>query len=104
MLAEKTTNASLSRLCPDRRVGRRVSDEVVVQTSFDGTVFTDVPVVECSAKGARVVLSDFPQPGDAAHIIVKNPLNTRKGMARVAWVNSLSNGRSIVGLEFRRLD
>lgn len=101
MTTENASQSSLNSLCADRRLDRRVSHQVSLQASYCGNSFSDAPVVECCQKGARVVLSDVLKTGDPLHIILQNPVNTRKGMARVAWVNPLSNGRAVVGLEFR---
>ena len=59
-----------------------------------------VPVIECTEYGARVVLNGNATQGEDINVVVKTDKYSLIGEARVAWTSPLSNGRAVAGLEF----
>ena len=84
-------------MAPERRKNLRNPHHASICLTKDGR---ELPVIESSFSGARVVLSDSYQRGDTVEIIVQNRSRVLESNARVAWISRMGTGRVVAGLEF----
>ncbi len=59
-----------------------------------------VPVIECTEYGARVILDGNTSQGEGINFVVKTDKYSLIGEGRVAWTSPMDNGRSVAGIEF----
>lgn len=88
----------------DRRANKRQMQNATIHTFWEGTEFSKVPVIDCTADGARVIVSEDLQKNDKIGVVVQSPTGRIRTIARVAWTTRLNEVTLIVGLEFLRLD
>ena len=90
---------SLHELCTDRRSGHRAGSPKSIRCSMNPG-HQSIPLVECTNSGARVILKGDKSRGDHLHLRLESQSQVLECEAKVAWVEPLHNGRSVVGLEF----
>ena len=90
---------SLHESCADRRAGRRAVTPKSLRCRV-GPGPQYIPLVECTNSGARVIIKGDKARGDRLCLRLESPSQVLECEAKVAWVEPLHNGRSVVGLEF----
>ncbi len=89
----------------DRRDLPRESMEVAIYTCRPGRAVHPCPVIECSSRGARVVLNEVVALHDFIPLLIQyRDGRRRRVFARIAWTSILAGGASVAGLEFQRQD
>jgi hypothetical protein len=88
----------------NRREENRELREAQILTFGDDAQFRHTPVIECSQRGARVVLSQQVQKNDTIGVIVMCNGSRTRTFARVAWTQPLTTRKTVAGLEFLSLD
>ena len=88
----------------DRRDLPRQAVAATIYAPWKDNLLKVCPVIECTNRGARVVLSGPVERNEQLSLIVTTEGKRLRTCARVAWTSNLSNGTSIVGLDFQRED
>lgn len=88
----------------DRRDLPRQAVTATIYAPWKDNLLKVCPVIECTTRGARVVLSVPVERDEQLSLIVASGGKRRRTQARVAWTSNLSNGTSIVGLDFQLQD
>jgi len=84
----------------NRRRAARVLCQARISTFWNDARLQPTPVIECSLRGARVVL-DFPaQVNDNIGVVVESAGRRLRTFARVAWTTTLETSKTVAGLEF----
>lgn len=84
----------------DRRDRPREKQTAQIFTLNDSRGFESKPVIECSERGARVVLHKAVRKDQKLGIVVQANGRRTRTTARVAWTSPLCSGMTVVGLEF----
>ena len=84
----------------DRRTEPRCRQMAQIYTETSERALQYSPVIECTDRGARIVLQHPVCCNEELKIVVQARGQRTKTTARVAWVSSLDNGSTVVGLEF----
>lgn len=100
MLKFISDDYSLDEICADRRVKRHRVEASKFQFRSNGRTYSNVPVVECTTGGARIVLGNDVRRGQRLEVELVGSTFTLGGVARVAWTQPLLNGRQVAGIEF----